>query len=252
MAVTRFRLASENQSPQGSAEATDADLTRYHDVREPSQLFAIIDGQRQAVPFNEITDEPRRLQFKQRCQQAAAPVVLNVIDFFTWPDAVRFLLLKLVKQLGDWARVRIGDDQEQYTNAFEAIVAAISAAVGTEQPTAAKQAAIEAAALFLVQDAWPAAANTIADGLAEIGTQNVTALEVFNVIRNVAGIVIDPKRLDLGDLASHFHGCLQLEIRAEAGEPVLRYFRDEFYSWNGRTWQRVDDKELKARVTRHM
>ena len=106
--------------------------------------------------------------------------------------------------------------------------------------------------MFLTENAWPAAANTITDSLTEIGVQNVTALEIFNTIRNVAGIIIDPKKPDPDALASHFHGCLQLETRVPAGEPALRYFRDDFYAWNGRTWQRVDDKELKATVTRHI
>ena len=68
----------------------------------------------------------------------------------------------------------------------------------------------------------------------------------------MAGVIIDPKKPDPDDLASHFHGSLQVETRVPAGEPALRYFRDDFYVWNGQTWQRVDDKELKARVTRHI
>ena len=59
------------------------------------QLFAVIDGQRQTVPFEDLTDEARCLQFKQRCQQAAAPVLLNPIEFFVWPDSGRFLFLNL-------------------------------------------------------------------------------------------------------------------------------------------------------------
>ena len=180
------------------------------------------------------------------------PVTLNAIEFFAWPAAVHYLLLKFVKELGDQVRLQIGDDQEQYPNVFEAIMAVFPTAVGAEQQTAAKQAAIVAAALFLTENAWPAAANTITDSLTEIGMQNVAALEVFNTIRNVAGIIIDPKRPDPDALAAHFHGCLQLETRTPAGEPALRYFRDDFYIWNGQTWQRVDDKEWKARVTRHL
>ncbi|MEI8373466.1 MAG: phage/plasmid primase, P4 family [Planctomycetota bacterium] len=236
--------ASESNAPRDAANNQTA---------EPQpQLFAIIDGERQAVPFSDITDEPRRLQFKQRCQQATAPVVLNVIEFFVWPDAVRFLLLKFVKELGDRVRLQIGDDQAQYPNAFEAVLAVLPTAVSPEQQTGAKQAAIVAAALFLAQNAWPAAANTIADSLTEIGMENLAALEMFNIIRNVAGITIDPKKPDPDDLASHFHGCLQLETRTPSGEPALRYFRDDFYIWNGQTWQRVDDKEFKARITRHL
>ena len=184
--------------------------------------------------------------FKQRCQQAEEPVTLQATEFFVLAAAVRFLLFKFVKDLGDQVRLQIGDDQEQYPNVFEAVIAAFPAATSPESQTAAKQAAIEAAALFLTENAWPAAANTITDSLTEIGMQNVTALEIYNTIRTVAGIIIDPKRPDPDDLASHFHGCLQLETRTPAGEPALRYFRDEFYTWNGRTWQRVDDKELKA------
>ena len=240
---------------EGQGQAYESDDQQPAVANDPPaapqpQLFAVIDGERQPVPFNDITDEPRRLQFKQQCQQATAPVTLNVIEFFAWPDAVRFLLLKLVKELADRVRLQIGDDQAQYPNVFEAIMAAFPTATGPERQVGAKLAAIEAAALFLAPNAWPAAANTIADGLTEIGVQNVVALEIFNTIRNVAGIEPDAPGPD--DLAAHFHGCLQLETQTPAGEPALRYFRDEFYGWNGRTWQRVDDKELKARVTRHL
>ena len=241
-----------NTNPGAVGEShTPRDTTGTQPAAQP-QLIAVINGERQAVPFDTITDEPRRLQFKQRCQQATATVALNAIEFFAWPDAVRYLLLKFVKELGEQVQLQIGDDQEQYANPFEAIMAAFPMAVGAERQTAAKQAAIVAAALFLAENAWPAAANTVVDGLTEIGMQNVAALEVFNTIRNVAGTIIDPIRPDPAALASHFHGCLQLEMRLAADEPALRYFRDEFYGWNGQTWQRMDDKELKARVTRHV
>ena len=214
------------------------------------QLIAVIEGERTVVPFKTITDEPRRLQFKQQCQQATSQVVLNAIEFFAWPDAVRVLLLQFVKELADRERLQIGDDQGQYPNIFEAVMAALPTAVGPERQTAAKQAAVVVAALFLAENARPAAANTIANGLIAIGMQNVAALEIFNTIRNVAGI--NPNDPGFDALASHFHGCLQLETRVASEEPALRYFRDDFYTWNGRTWQRVDDKELKARVTRHI
>ena len=214
------------------------------------QLFAVIDGERQAVEFNDLTDEARRLLLKQRCQEAEQPVTFQATDFFTLPPAIRFLLLKFVKDLGDHAHLQIGEDQEQYQNIFEAIVAAFPTAVGADAHTAAQHAVIEAAALFLAQNAWPAAANTVTDGLTDMGVQNAAALQVFNRIRAVGGI--DAHKPAFDDLASHVHGCLQLETRTPAGEPALRYFRDEFYVWNGQTWQRVDDKELKARVTRHI
>jgi P4 family phage/plasmid primase-like protien len=217
-----------------------------------AQLFAVIDGQRQAVEFIDLTDEARRLLFKQRCQQAATPATLHATEFFAWPAAVHYLLLKLVKDLGDQVRLQIGDDEEQYADVFDAVIAAFPTATSQNSQIEAQRAAIEAAALFLTENAWPAAANTITDSLTEIGMQNVTALEIYNTIRSVAGIIIDPKRPDPDDLASHFHGCLQLETRTPSGEPALRYFRDDFYAWNGQTWQRVDDKELKARVTRHI
>jgi len=217
-----------------------------------AQLFAVIDGQRQAVEFIDLTDEARRLLFKQRCQQAATPATLHATEFFAWPAAVHYLLLKLVKDLGDQVRLQIGDDEEQYADVFDAVIAAFPTATSQNSQIEAQRAAIEAAALFLTENAWPAAANTITDSLTEIGMQNVTALEIYNTIRSVAGIIIDPKRPDPDDLASHFHGGLQLETRTPSGEPALRYFRDDFYAWNGQTWQRVDDKELKARVTRHI
>ena len=170
--------ASESNAPRDTAGTQPA---------VQPQVIAVIDGERTVVPFDTITDEPRRLQFKQRCQQATAPVVLNAIEFFAWPDAVRVLFLQVVKELAARVRLQIGGDQEQYPNAFEAVMAALPTATGTEQQTAAKQAAIVGAALFLTQNVWPAAANAITDSLTEIGTQNVAALEVFNTIRNVAG-----------------------------------------------------------------
>lgn len=215
-----------------------------------SQLFAIFDGEHQAISFDDLIDGARRLQLKQRCEAAEGPVTIQAVEFFALAPAVRFLLLGFLKGLGSQGHLQIGDDQEQYPNVFEAVVAAFPTATGAETQTAAKQAAIEAAALSLPENARPAAANTIADGLTEIGVQNVAALEIFDTIRNAAGI--DPDDPGLDDLASHYHGCLQLETRTPPGEPALRYFRDEFYTWNRRTWQRVDDKEFKARVTRHL
>ena len=112
-----------------------------------AQLFAVIDGQRQPVPFNDLTDEPRRLLFKQRCQQAEEPVTLHATEFFMLAAAVRFLLFKFVKDLGDQVRLQIGDGQEQSANVFDAVIAAFPTATSTESQTAAKQASIEAAAL---------------------------------------------------------------------------------------------------------
>jgi putative DNA primase/helicase len=176
-------------------------------------------------------------------------VTLHATEFFAWPDSACYPLLKLVKELGEQVRLQLGDDQQYYPNVFDAVVAAFPTAASH---TAAKQAAIMAAAVFLTENVWPAAAITVADGLTAIGAQNVAALEVFSRIRKVAGIVVDAKKPDPAALASHFHGCLQLDTRTPTGEPALRYFRDDFYAWSGQTWQRVDDKELKARVTRHI
>jgi len=243
--------SGEGQEHSGDNADQPHDAANTPATPQP-QLFAVIDSRRHAVPFEDLTDEPRRLQFKQRCQQADEPVAFQATEFFMLAAAVRYLLLKFVKELGDQARLQIGDDQEQYPNIFEAIVAAFPAAVSTDAQTAAKQASIEGAALFLAENDWPAAANTIADSLTEIGEENVTALEIYNTIRSVAGIIINPSKPDPAALAAHFHGCLQLESRTPSGEPALRYFRDDFYVWNGQTWQRVDDKELKARVTRHI
>ena len=235
---------------QGGGDNTAHDSEETRPAPQP-QLFAVIGGERQAVEFIDLTDEARRLQFKQRCQEAEEPVTLHLTEFFVLPAAVRFLLFKFVKDLGNQVRLQIGDEQ-QYPNVFEAIMAAFPTAVSPESQTAAKQAAIEAAALFLAENDWPAAANTITDSLTEIGAENVTALQIYNTIRSVAGIIINPSKPDPAALAAHFHGCLQVETRTPAGEPALRYFRDEFYTWDGRTWHRVDDKEFKARVTRHI
>jgi putative DNA primase/helicase len=214
------------------------------DTPQP-QLFAVIDGQRQEVPFADLTDEARRLQFKQLCEEAEEPVTLHATEFFAWPDNASYPLLKLVKELGDHVRLQIGDDEEQYRNVFEAVMAAFPAS--PEHHTAAQRTAIVAAAVFLAEGDWPAAANTITDALAAIDAQSATALDVFKLIRNVAGTGAEEPAI-----AAHYHGCLQIMTRVPEGEPALRYFRDDFYAWNERTWERVDDKELKARVTRHI
>ena len=168
---------------------------RKHSARGAA---AIVRGHRRRTPGRAIQRHDRR--GATPAIQAAVPAGRGAGSAPRRPSSSRgpppsaILLLKFVKELGDQVRLQIGDDQEQYANVFEAVMAAFPTAMGAEQQTAAKQAAIEAAALFLAENAWPAAANTITDGLTEIGMQNVAALEIFNTIRNVAGIVIDPNK----------------------------------------------------------
>ena len=233
----------------GVVQGDDAPQSDF-DVPPAQQLFAVINGEQQAIEPSDLTDDARRLLLKRRCEQAEELVTIQAVEFFALTQALRFLLFKFVKELGDDIRLQIGDDQEENANVFEAVVAAFPIAVSAEAQIAAQHAAIEAAALFLAAEDWPAAANTITNDLTCIGTHNIAAPGIFRAIRTVAGI--DPNKPGLDDLASHFHGCLQIEMRTPAGEPALRYFRDDFYTWNGRTWLRVDDKEFKARITKHL
>ena len=215
----------------------------------PPQLFAVIDGVRQAVEFSELTDGARRLLLQQRCEAAEQPVTIQATELFVL-DAGRsiFCCSSSSRNLGNHVYMQIGEDRERILPMSSSRSGGFSHGAYAEA-----QSIRHCERLWRLRhcSSWtkivaPRRRNTVADALTRIGAApNVDALAIFRTIRTVAGI--DPNKPGLDDLASGFHGCLP--NRRCGRRPVnrrLRYFRDDFYTWNGRTWQRVDDKEFKA------
>lgn len=240
----------DNNAAESNNDATNVpNQDEATEAQEQPRLVVTIDEEQVVVEPGDLGDENLRADLIRRCEQAARTVEFAAEDLFAWPDLPRSILLQILHGLGQQARLRVGCDEAEHPNPFEAIVANLAGADDIQRCTASQRGAIEAAALFLPQDSWQAAASRIAAGLREAGVEGVRAPRIFKAIQNVAA---SPTTADAATAAADFHNALRATLQLAGHDPAIRYFQDDFYAWNGRYWQRLDNSELEARVTQHV
>lgn len=250
----RERAQDNNQIDAQRNNATPADAPRTPDLadREAALLAVHVDGNVIRVPAADLTSEELIERLRHQCEDAAQPVVFQPHNLFDWLDDQRYQLLRIIQTLGAHARLRLGDVAREYSNPFDGIVENLVGIDDPERCIAAQRAAIEAAALFMPQDAWNIAAARIASRLREAGVTGVLPQSVRKRIAAVAEHNDADEYLDILEAALVFHDALRAEFDLDAGESALRFFQDDFYAWNGHHWERLPDRELEARVTRFL
>jgi P4 family phage/plasmid primase-like protien len=181
----------------------------------------------------------------KRCGRANGQVVLEIFSLHTWPDEARFSMLSMAHGLGARCRLQIRD--KTYSDAFEAVLAAMRGPKSMQAHRQGFRAAVEAAALF--HGEMPdAAAKRINDRLAEVGGAKMNHPSLVKQIREVAGATKANKQLDAHAAAQGFLAHLAEVGEADEDQCMLRYFQADFYAWNGNAWSRQEDKNFEAQV----
>jgi P4 family phage/plasmid primase-like protien len=180
---------------------------------------------------------------RSECEKDGGKVVFDVVKLHRWPEASRFDFLSLASGLGKSCKVQI--DGKPFTDAFDAVLAAMKGPKSMDAHRQGLRAAIEAAAL-LHGDMPDTTAKRINERLAEVGGAKVNHASLVKQIRNLAGGA--RPSADACTAAQQYLDHRRKACEAAEGQPVLRYYQSDFYVWQGKAWKRQEDKNFEAQV----
>lgn len=275
-------VIAESDSVQIPAEEPEPEIPCCSAL--PTALFVEIDGRQHTFALADLSVPTFFVDLQSHCQQATTPVLFIAHDLFGWPDESRFLLLKLIRDLGSQARLQLDDDTQERAGPFETIMAHLVGYADLQRCGMGQRAIIEAAALFLSADIWPLAASQIVGKLKDLGVKGVLPQSILKSIQNTAEESGNVKQADPTALAEEFlrrhrellfreretteEGMENTETSAEEPcpddlpaleddsllqtTPVLRYFQDDYYVWQGKCWEKVIGKEFETGMTRFL
>jgi len=196
------------------------------------------------------------LASRQRLHQALLKCgqevpTLTAQKLLTWDEASRWNFLDALATLKQGYRIKVPGKEQVYKDSLTAVLAIAQGPADVEGCGRSQRAAIEAAASCF-PDALESAVQQIVKRFRELGVKGMLPQTVLKSARNVAGQTEPDWLTDPAIGAQRFlvHQCDHHKL--EAGEPVLRYFRDEFFLWSGSRWIRTPDKELVALITRYL
>jgi P4 family phage/plasmid primase-like protien len=216
---------------------------------EQPRVHLSFDGEQpRSVLVSEI-DAARAAELHSQCQQVSGNVIIDISSISLWPDQPRAIVLNLVKSVGSRFLVRVG--QQQFTDPFRAVLAAMANTDNLQAHGNSLRAAKEAAALFC-DTALSAAAKLINARAKEIGGSAENHASLTKELQQLAGAGGSGQQQD-ADLESLARGFVS-RLRSEAGiedsnAPVLLYFRSEFHVYNDHVWRVTPDDSFRAQVT---
>lgn len=210
-------------------------------------LTVEIDGEQITLDHILFADLPTVGELRRRCEAASAPPLFRLAGLLDVDDETRWSVLSLVNVLGSYCRLRCGEDGPQ---AKELLEAALRLMVGTEDVVhceRGRRAALEAAAL-VYPDALEVACSKVANQLRNLGVRGIGLAKLVKEARAIAGRAIAAPEFGPGAAAEAFVSHLRHLHDLHALNPVLRYYRHDYYLWSGNCWRRLDDEELKSKL----
>jgi putative DNA primase/helicase len=209
----------------------------------PSLVIQIGEQQEESHALSEF-DAVKKQELLERLNQTSDPVTVGLTQLGLWPDAARYLVLELIKELGERARFPVAGGQ--YTNAFDGVLASVSATEDLSIQAAYFRAAIEAASLFhpMMPDA---AAAKIKARFEVVGLRSAHVSAIAKQIRDL-GVRGERGSINATAAAAGFLAEARSVRGLRDDQFAMVYYRDEFYLYDCGVWWRVGDKELKANV----
>ena len=198
----------------------------------------------------------------QRCTDAKDKPQFVINDLLGWSNEARSTFFGLVRSVaGEYAIRFAGGDTKKYCNLFDAALHCIEGGKDLLRSGNSKRAVLHAAAICH-PDALEIACSQIAERFRELGVKNVLPQTLLKEAKGFLGQQEGNERPNAKTAAEEFLEKLELS-QEEAGHPdgeftdgdgddpegpILRYFRQEFYLWDGRRWKVLQDDELEPRL----
>jgi P4 family phage/plasmid primase-like protien len=201
-----------------------------------------------------VVDSVQLGELQNQIGAASNPINIELVKLHAWPEANRWLLLQFLQSLNiDTLRV----NGREFTDLFDAVLDGMVPPNNMLEHTRTIQAAVETAALM--KPAYPEVpADKISKRIIAMGG---AALAVNKIAKRILEINNPQAHANAGGddvhdalaAADGFIAKLRADIGVENAErPVLIYFREFFYTYNGITWCRMDDSLFHAQVTRFL
>jgi len=177
------------------------------------------------------------------------PITFSIVALPHWAPENRYCLYMLVGELKQRCRLKLNG--VVYADAFDAALASLVGSDRLDQHDLALKAAIETAAFF--HGAVPeAAAAKINERLTVLKSPKINSQRLCKQIRDMATAAQRASSTsDSLSAAQAFMAQLEEQLPACDG-PVLRFFNQDFYLWQGHSWQSVADACFEAQVMRFL
>lgn len=225
-------------------------------ARRRAPVEVRLDDESVALQISDLADDLAISQVRDRCEQAVCAPTFVIADLTALPDDARYQLLSLIAGLGRPYTVVVGEEANghRFADVFEAALVSISNEGNVERCERSRRAAIEAASL-MHPDALPIACSRIHDRLREVGVRGVLPQTLLKQAQALAGGDAAAKTGE--GMAEQFLNQIRDLATAGAGvpgdqppsdQPLLAYYRDEFYQYEGTVWRRLHDAELEASI----
>lgn len=230
-------------SSSGDHTITQAALTIYID----DQNLLVIDAK--------LIDATFASELAEQLAAIEGDITLKVDQLGLWSDEPRGMLFELVRQVGERARLRVGD--VTFATPFEAVLASMVGSADLAALAKGLRAAKEAAAIFH-GEIPEVAAQRINQRLTDLGAPKIRKCTLVKEIRQLGGTEGSTAGTtgnygDAHQIATAFIADLHQRLDMQDPEqPVLAYYRSEFFEFGGIAWRRLEDDRLSARIGRFL
>jgi P4 family phage/plasmid primase-like protien len=162
------------------------------------------------------------------------------------PDAARWRVLTLSSSFHPHSPITITEaPHREFNNLLDAVLAAAEVGTDVEREERAMRAAKEAAALVYPEALEPAVGK-IVKRFRGLGRKGLLPQRVLKDIQELAGK--QSTKRTAAEAAAQFHDHARQAAGLESGA-AIRYYRQEFFVWRRRCWQRIEDANFEAQVT---
>lgn len=199
------------------------------------------------VKVDELGDEHWQA-IREKLLAADGEILLNVVNFSAWPKESRVYLIALAKEFN----CSVGLNGQVFGDPFEAALTAVVGNACMSSHKSSLECVIQVAALCHPEAAEAAAAR-INEKLSHLGIPKINIKRLVSQIRPTDdGGGDEDLAARPGDLAVAFLEHLREKHQLDDDTLPVHFFQGDFYAWDGKRWQRLEDKRFFAQVMRFL
>lgn len=140
-----------------------------------------------------LEDDDSVTSLRQHCASCPGALDFHVRGILLWPDKARWHFLRLLSEFKERCRVQLNGNPAQFTDPFDAVLAALHGLSNVELCERSRRLAIEAAAV-LHPTAIDLACGRIIEAFRGIGVRHVDRRKLITAASELIGISVDNSR----------------------------------------------------------
>ncbi|HEY3964495.1 MAG TPA: phage/plasmid primase, P4 family [Planctomycetaceae bacterium] len=177
------------------------------------------------------------------------PIGFVIGDFWAWTDALRGAFFALVASVtAGYFICMSGRDQPRFNDLFEFTLAVAEGPSHVERCGRSRRAAIEAAIICHPNDS-ETAASRICERFRTLGL-SLLPQTISKILKGAPSSEGSSDLLDPARLAAVYQDALRGRVENAASGPVVRYFQDDIYDFNGKIWTPEPPNFVRANVVK--